>query len=69
MNVGGQLILIYILESLIIKTKRIKDTLGKETSTAQIYICQLFMLDAVKKIKESAEEALWSFSEGEWLKS
>lgn len=68
MNVADMLIQIYILESVIVKTKRIKEILGEEAASIQIDICQLFMLDAVKKIKDSAEEALWSFSEGDELK-
>lgn len=68
MNVADMLIQIYMLESVIVKTKRVKQTLGEEASASQIEICQLFMLDAVKKIKNSAEEALWSFSEGDELK-
>ena len=68
MNVADMLIQIYMLESVIVKTKRIQDTLGEEASAAQIDICQLFMFEAVKKIKNSAEEALWSFSEGDELK-
>jgi len=68
MNVADMLIQIYMLESVIVKTKRIQDTLGEEASAAQLDICQLFMLDAVKDIKNSAEEALWSFSEGDELK-
>ena len=57
-----------MLESVIVKTERIKDTLGEEASAAQIDICQLFMLEAVNSIKNSAAEALWSFSEGDELK-
>jgi hypothetical protein len=68
MNVADMLIQIYMLESVIVKTKRIQDTLGEEASAAQIDICQLFMLEAVKEIKNSAEEAIWSFSEGDELK-
>jgi alkylation response protein AidB-like acyl-CoA dehydrogenase len=68
MNVADMLIQIYMLESVIVKTNRIKDTLGEEASAAHNDICQLFMLEAVKVIKNSAEEALWSFSEGDELK-
>jgi alkylation response protein AidB-like acyl-CoA dehydrogenase len=68
MNVSDMLIQIYILESLLVKTKRIKNTIGEEAASIQIDVCQLFILEAVKKIKNSAEEALWSFAEGDDLK-
>ncbi|SMG08385.1 Acyl-CoA dehydrogenase [Marivirga sericea] len=68
MNVADMLIQIYVLESVIVKTQRMKDRHGKEASAAQIDICQLFMLEAVKEIKNSAEEALWSFLEGDEMK-
>jgi len=68
MNVADMLIQIYILESVIVKTKRKVETLGSEASSIHLDICQLFMLDVVKEIRNSAEEALWSFSEGDELK-
>ncbi|MBK6266129.1 acyl-CoA dehydrogenase family protein [Marivirga sp. S37H4] len=68
MNVADMLIQLYVLESVLVKSRKISNTLGEKAAANQIEISKLFMHEATEKIRQAGQEALWSFAEGDELK-
>lgn len=68
MNLADMLIEVYMVESLILRTEKLMEKYGEEGSKIYQDMMNLYIYDAVKKIKNAGDEAVACFAEGDELR-
>lgn len=64
MNVADMIIQVYVLESVLVKTGKLRNTLGEAAIAQQMDMSRVLLYESVEKIKQAGQEALLGF-EGE----
>ena len=58
----------YAVESAILRTEKLAQLKGEEAVQTQIAMTQLYMHNAIKKLRNAGEEVILSFAEGDELR-
>lgn len=67
MHIADMLIYVYVFESVLLKTKRVQDVSGG-IDDVQNTMVRVFMSETTRQIRDSGEEAIWAFAEGDEAK-